>query len=108
MYVFLLFDNYCQARIILIIAFFECIAISWVYGKHHHSNLCIKITVPFIVNDVCFKNHCPTDAYTYYAFMLDKLPLGSIAYTMVPLGNGQSGLIREVASLEGYIKYIYI
>ncbi len=36
MYVFLLFDYYCQARIIIIIAFFQVIAISWIYGKYLH------------------------------------------------------------------------
>ena len=34
MYVFLLFDYYGQARILIILAFFEIIAIAWVYGRY--------------------------------------------------------------------------
>ncbi len=32
MYVFQLFDYYAGSRIILLIAFFECLVIAWIYG----------------------------------------------------------------------------
>ena len=33
MFVFQLFDYYAGSRIILLVAFFECIVVGWVYGK---------------------------------------------------------------------------
>ena len=32
-YVFQLFDYYAGSRIILLIAFFECVAVAWIYGE---------------------------------------------------------------------------
>lgn len=34
MYIFQIFDYYSQARIVLVIGIFECIAVAWVYGKY--------------------------------------------------------------------------
>ena len=33
MYVFQLFDYYSGSRIILIVAFFECVAVAYIYGE---------------------------------------------------------------------------
>ena len=33
MYVFQLFDYYAGSRIILLVAFFECLVVAWIYGK---------------------------------------------------------------------------
>jgi len=35
MYVFQLFDYYSASRIVLVVAFFECIVVSFVYGKYY-------------------------------------------------------------------------
>ena len=32
MYVFQLFDYYAGSRIILLVAFFECVVVAWIYG----------------------------------------------------------------------------
>ena len=32
MYIFQLFDYYTGSKIILFVAFFECVAIAWIYG----------------------------------------------------------------------------
>ena len=36
MYVFQLFDYYAGSRIILLVGFFECVAIAWIYGRYDH------------------------------------------------------------------------
>ena len=33
MYVFQLFDYYSTSRVTVVVAFFECAAIAWVYGR---------------------------------------------------------------------------
>lgn len=39
MYVFQLFDYYAASGVCLLwVAFFECIAVAWVYGEHHINN----------------------------------------------------------------------
>ena len=35
MYVFQLFDYYLGSRIILLIAFFMCVSVAWVYGTYY-------------------------------------------------------------------------
>ncbi|XP_074651903.1 sodium- and chloride-dependent taurine transporter-like [Tubulanus polymorphus] len=49
MYVFQLFDYYSGSRIILLVGFFECIAIGWVYGvKRFYKNL--EVMLGFKIN----------------------------------------------------------
>ncbi len=44
MYVFQLFDYYAGSRIILVVAFFECMVIAWIYGVNRfYDNLTLML-----------------------------------------------------------------
>lgn len=51
MYVFQLFDYYSASRIVLVVAFFECIVVSYVYGKSAVTvspKLCVKLLTEYL------------------------------------------------------------
>ena len=43
MYIFQLFDYYSGSRIILVVAFFECLVVGWIYGR---LSFCTPLIVP--------------------------------------------------------------
>ena len=49
MYVFQLFDYYSGSRILLLVAFFMCVAVGWIYGTIQHFDTSVEFSGIFCV-----------------------------------------------------------
>lgn len=94
MYIFQIFDYYSQARIVLVIGIFECIAVAWVYGADRfysnielmlgqkirpHLKICWKFITPLfitVMSVMCFYHYSDVSYNRTYHYPMWALPFG--------------------------------